>query len=139
VANLLLIILLAFLLAITYVLSTPNGSWEPILDIYVSRAFQWYNELLNPMSFDPYNLSLKIRGSNSQNGNPLGSVWVHSLTLSYTPGSMKCDSWASHLAHTFASPCLGHEPKVRVATTTMVCHVYNPTYCKVMTIAICDI
>ncbi len=20
----------------------PNGSWEPILDIYVSRAFQWY-------------------------------------------------------------------------------------------------
>jgi hypothetical protein len=25
---------------------------------------------------------------------------------------MKFDSWASFLARTFASPCLGHEPKV---------------------------
>jgi len=30
-----------------------NGSYEPILDIFVSRAFQRYNEILNPMSFDP--------------------------------------------------------------------------------------
>jgi hypothetical protein len=30
--------------------------------------------------------------SNSQSGISLGNVWVHSLTLSYTPGSMKCDS-----------------------------------------------
>jgi hypothetical protein len=29
---------------------------------------------------------------------------------------MKCDSRASFLIHTFASPCLGHEPKARVAT-----------------------
>jgi hypothetical protein len=29
---------------------------------------------------------------------------------------MKCDSQASLLAHTFASPCLGHKPKVKVAT-----------------------
>jgi hypothetical protein len=29
---------------------------------------------------------------------------------------MKCDSWASLLAFTLASPYLGHEPKVRVAT-----------------------
>jgi hypothetical protein len=43
-------------------------------------------------------------------------VWVHSLTLPYTPKSMKCDSRASLLAHTFASPCFGHEPEVRVAT-----------------------
>jgi len=53
--------------------------------------------------------------SNSPSGSPLGSVWVHSLTLSYTPGSMKCDSWASILAHTFVSPCLGRKPKARVA------------------------
>jgi hypothetical protein len=26
----------------------PNGLCEPILDIYVPRAFQWYNELLKP-------------------------------------------------------------------------------------------
>jgi len=56
------------------------------------------------------------RKSNSQSGSSLGSVKVHSFTLSYTPGSMKCDSWASHLAHTFASPCFGCEPKVRVTT-----------------------
>jgi len=43
-------------------------------------------------------------------------VEVHSLTLSHTPESMKCDSWASLLARNFVSPCIGHEPKVRVAT-----------------------
>jgi hypothetical protein len=40
---------------------SPNGSHEPILDIYIPRAFQWYKELLNPMSFDPYNCPLKIQ------------------------------------------------------------------------------
>jgi hypothetical protein len=54
---------------------------------------------------------------NSQSENSLGSVEVHSLTLSYIHGSMKCDSWASFLACAFASPCLGHEPKARVATS----------------------
>jgi hypothetical protein len=44
---------------------------------------------------------------------------VHSFTLSYTPGSMKCDSQASHLAHTFASPCFGREPKAKVATHSL--------------------
>jgi hypothetical protein len=44
---------------------------------------------------------------------------VHSLTLSYTPKSIKCDSRASLLACTFASPCLGHEPKARVATSIL--------------------
>jgi hypothetical protein len=29
---------------------------------------------------------------------------------------MKCDFWASLLAHTFTSPCLGCEPKVKVVT-----------------------
>jgi hypothetical protein len=38
----------------------PNGSCEPILDIYVPRAFQWYNELFNPMVFNLFNCSLKI-------------------------------------------------------------------------------
>jgi len=40
-----------------------NGSCEPILDIYVSKNFQWYKEIFNPMSFDPCNYSLKIRDS----------------------------------------------------------------------------
>jgi len=54
--------------------------------------------------------------SNSQSGNSLGSVKVLSLTLSYTPRNMRCDSQASFLALILASPCLGHEPKARVAT-----------------------
>jgi len=30
-----------------------NGSYEPILNIYISRGFQWYKKLFNPMNFDP--------------------------------------------------------------------------------------
>jgi hypothetical protein len=54
--------------------------------------------------------------SNSQNGNSLGNVRVHSLTLSYTPGSTRCDSRASPLARTLASPCFDCEPTSRVVT-----------------------
>jgi len=32
---------------------SSNGSYDPISNIYVPRVFQWYNELFNPMSFDP--------------------------------------------------------------------------------------
>jgi hypothetical protein len=74
----------------------PNGSCKHILDIYVVRNFQRYKELFNEMSFDPCNQPPKDSKihweSNSQSGSPLGSVGVHSLTLSYTPRSMKCDS-----------------------------------------------
>jgi hypothetical protein len=67
----------------------PNGSCEPILDIYVSISFQWYKEVLNPLSFDPWNRPLKIRESigipNFQSESSLESVRVHSLTLSFTP------------------------------------------------------
>jgi hypothetical protein len=38
----------------------PNGWCKPILDIYVFIAFRWYNELFNPLGFDPYNRSLNI-------------------------------------------------------------------------------
>ncbi len=41
---------------------------------------------------------------------------VYSLTLSCTPGNMHHDSRASFLAHNLATPCLGHEPKVRIMT-----------------------
>jgi hypothetical protein len=61
---------------------------------------------------------LKIhQDSNSQNGSSLGSVGVHFLTLSYTFGSIKCDSRASLLARTFTSPCISCEPKAKVVTT----------------------
>ncbi len=72
------------------------------------------------MSFDLYNRSLKIQKSIKTPIPSLGSVGVHSLTLSYIPESMKCDSWASLLARTFASPYLGCEPKVRVAIVSFI-------------------
>jgi hypothetical protein len=38
----------------------PNGSYKIVLNIYVSRALQWYKEFFHPMSFDPFNCLLKI-------------------------------------------------------------------------------
>jgi hypothetical protein len=97
-----------------------NGSYEPISDIFVSRVFQRLKKKFNPMSSNLWNRSLKIWKSigtfNSQSGSPLGSVWANSLTLSYIPMSMKCDFQASLLAHTFTSPYLNYEPKVKVVT-----------------------
>jgi len=37
-----------------------NGSCEPILNIKVSRVFQWYKKLFNLMNFDPLNRSLNV-------------------------------------------------------------------------------
>jgi hypothetical protein len=51
-----------------------NGSCEPILDIYVSKYFQWYQELFNLMSFDLSNHSLKIWKSIK---TPTSKVKVH--------------------------------------------------------------
>jgi len=58
------------------------------------------------MSFDPCNRLLKIHESikipTPKVGAHLG-VCGFILTLSYTPGSMKWDSWASLLTCSFAS------------------------------------
>jgi hypothetical protein len=40
-----------------------SGSYEPMLDIFVSRTFQMYKKLFNPMSFDLSNHSLEIQDS----------------------------------------------------------------------------
>jgi hypothetical protein len=45
-----------------------------------------------------------------------GVAIVHSLTLSYTPGSMWCESRASSWPTLLQPLCLGREPKARVAT-----------------------
>jgi len=52
----------------------------------------------------------------SQNGSCLGSVRVHSLTLSCTLGSVWCDSRDSSWSAPLQPFCLGREPKTRVAT-----------------------
>jgi hypothetical protein len=105
----------------------PNGSWEPILDIYILIAFQWYKELFKKMGFDPWNCTLKIWesiwDSNSHKGSSFGSVRVHSFTFFALPGA--CDviprfpSWPT----TLQPPCFGRKPKARVAIinhTTMI-------------------
>jgi len=55
-----------------------NGSCKPILNIFVSIAFQRYKELFNPLSFDAYNRFLNTRESTGtlipKVGVPLG-VW----------------------------------------------------------------
>jgi hypothetical protein len=40
-----------------------NELCKPILDICIPRVFQWYKELLNPMSFDLYNHHLNVQES----------------------------------------------------------------------------
>ncbi len=104
----------------------PNGSCEPILDIYIRRAFNDIRKFSTQWALTPIIAFWKFRtpsrlhrDSNSQNGSSLRSVGVHSLTLSYVPGSMTCDSRASFLAHTFANPCLSRKPKFRVTTRRM--------------------
>jgi hypothetical protein len=67
----------------------PNKSCEPILNIYFSRVFQWYKELLNPMSFGPCNCLLKIQGSV---GTQTPKVEVH------------LGVWGFILSHFFALP-----------------------------------
>jgi len=120
----------------------PNEQCEPILDIYILRDFQWYKERYKPLSFGRWNLSLKFWEST---GTPSPKVGVAlgewgftpscSLTLSYTPGSMWCDSRASSRPFTLVtslpwlpgflltcnlvSPCLGRKPKARVATINL--------------------
>jgi len=76
-----------------------NEQCEPILDIYISRAFQWYKKRHKRFSFDPSNRSLKFQESTGTPSPKVGvalGMWVftpsHSLTLSSTPGSMWCDS-----------------------------------------------
>jgi len=57
----------------------PNGSCKPTSNIYVPRAFQWYKEHFNLMSFDPCNRPLKIQESI---GTPTPKMGVHSFVFS---------------------------------------------------------
>ncbi len=76
------------------------------------------------MNFDPYSHPFKNsrihRESNFQSGSSFGSVKIHSLTLSYNPGSMKCEFRASFLACTFVSLCFDCKPKDKVTTLILM-------------------
>jgi hypothetical protein len=60
----------------------PNGSCEPISDIYISIVFQWYKELFNPMGFDPCNCLSKIWESI---GTPTPRMGVHLGVWGFIP------------------------------------------------------
>jgi hypothetical protein len=59
-----------------------NESCKPILDIYVSRYFEWYKDLFNPMSFDLWNCSMK--GWNSIK-TPTPKVRAHLRVCGFIP------------------------------------------------------
>ncbi len=72
------------------------------------------------MGCDPCNYAMKIResiwDSNSHNGSTLGSVKVHSFTLFALPGACEVTLGPPSWPITLQPPCLGCEPKARVAT-----------------------
>jgi hypothetical protein len=75
------------------------------------------------MVFDPCNCSLKIWESIE---TPTPKMKVHLGVWGSYPHTLlhfwehECDSWALFLARTFASPCLGYEPKARVMTRNAI-------------------
>jgi hypothetical protein len=63
-----------------------NEQCEPILDIYASRAFQWYKERHKTLRFDPSNRSLKFRESTGTPSPKVGvALGVWRLTPSHSP------------------------------------------------------
>jgi hypothetical protein len=98
----------------------PNEQCKPILDIYASRAFQWYKERHKQLRFGPSNLSLKFWESTGTPSAKVGvalGVWrltpSHSLAL---PGVSDVTPRLPLGPHPCNPFCLGREPKVRVAT-----------------------
>jgi hypothetical protein len=95
----------------------PNEQCEPILDIYVSGAFQWYKERHKLLNFDPWNRSLKFQ---EFTGTPSPKVGVALGMWGFTPSHFPtlpgvCDvtpglSLSPHPCNPFAlvvSPKLG--------------------------------
>ncbi len=109
-----------------------NEQFEPILDIYVPRTFQCYKEHHKPLSFDPYNRSLKFQQSTETPSPKVGvvlGVWGYTPSYSFILPhtflhSQECVMWFSGfflpwfsgfllpwlpgflLAHNFATPLL---------------------------------
>jgi hypothetical protein len=81
-------------------LRCPNEQCEPILDIYVSRAFQRYQERNNILRFDPSTRTLKFRESTGTPSPKMGvalGVWVltpsHFLRLPGVCDDSRASSW----------------------------------------------
>jgi hypothetical protein len=91
--------------------------------LYVPRAFS--NDIKNSpiqWSLTPAIILWRFNSPSGFQFPTLERTWEcecsfsHTLLHSQPLGNMKCDFWASLLVRTHASPCLGRELKVRVAT-----------------------
>jgi hypothetical protein len=71
------------------------------------------------MGFDPCNYFLGLQLPKWELTWECEGSFPHTF---FTPGSMRCDFWASLLAHTLASPCLSRKPNARVMTSTLFNH-----------------
>jgi hypothetical protein len=97
----------------------PNEPRKPNLDIYTSIAFQWYKYFLKARSLA---LAITLWRFESSFATPTPNMEVQLGVWGFIP-SHSLHSWehvecsrVSHLARNLATPCLGHEPKARVAT-----------------------
>jgi hypothetical protein len=122
----------------------PNGSCEPISDIYVPRAFQWYNQLHNLMGFDPRNCFLKIQRSiMTPSLKVKAHLGVWRLNPSHFPthlGAWDVTFRLPLLAHTLASPYFGREPKARVVTLcVLLCEKEIKEHENKLYLSICNV
>jgi hypothetical protein len=69
----------------------PNGSCEPIFDIYTSIVFQWYKECPNARCFNPCNRTLKFRESRRTPKSPFRECESHPHTL-FKVGLQHCSN-----------------------------------------------
>jgi len=97
-----------------------NGRCKPILDIYVSTTFQWYEKLFKKLGFDLCNCSLNIRESI---GIPTPNMGIHLGVREFSPsrsfalmGHENATPGLSLGLHVYKPFCLRREPKVRVVT-----------------------
>ncbi len=126
----------ALLLTITWVLCTQMGHTR---SFYISTFQDIFNNIRN-FSIQWF-LTPKI--TLWKFGNPLGFplpkwelIWECGgsfFQLSCILGSMKCNS------HTFASPCLGHKPKVKVTTVPTHFHFFKSITNIQSTLVLCTI
>jgi hypothetical protein len=113
----------------------PNGSCEPILNIYVPRAFQWYKEFLNPMGFDSYNRILNIQESI---GIPTPKMEAHLGGWRFIPShfptllgawdvTLELLSWPTPLQTLVqvASPRLGLRQEVNLTWSLLIYTCFN--------------
>jgi len=98
----------------------PNGQCEPILDIYVSIAFQWCKEHFEPLGFDLCNRSLNIRESTR---TPIPKMGIHLGVWGFFPhillhsqGHENATPGLRLGSHPCKIFCLGRKPKAKVAT-----------------------